>query len=149
VSVRQAAFAIVVLVLLAGCGGGGGSSRLSKSEFDAKANAICDKYQAMINAVGQPQSVTDVPGYIDKVLPLLREGTSKLDALKPPADLQSTFDEWRQIQRDQVDEAVALKKAADKGDAAEVSRIANEASAKNKRSNELASQLGAKTCAKD
>ena len=147
-SARQAAFAIVVMLVLAGCGGGG-SSRLSKSDFDAKANAICDKYQAKINAVGPPKSVTDVPGYIDKVLPLLREGTSKLDHLKPPADLQSTFDEWRQIQSDQVDEAVALKKAAGKGDGAEVSRIANEASAKNKRGNDLASQLGANTCAKD
>src|SRR5438132_679052 len=136
------------MLVLAGCGGGG-SSRLSKSDFDAKANAICDKYQAKINAAGQPKSISDVPAYIDRVLPLLREGTSKLDALKPPADLQGTFDEWRQIQRDQVDEAVALKKAADKADAAEVSRIANEASAKNTRSNELASQLGANTCAKD
>ena len=43
----------------------------------------------------------------------------------------------------------AAAKAAAKGDAAEVSRIANEASTKNKRSNDLASQLGAKTCAQD
>jgi hypothetical protein len=146
---RWAAFAILIILVLAGCGGSGGSSRLSKSEFDSKANAICDKYQAKINAVPQPKSVNDVPGYIDKVLPILREGTSKLDDLKPPADLQSTFDEWRQVQRDQVDEAEALKKAADKGDDAEVGRIANEASTKNKRGNDLASQLGATTCAKD
>src|SRR5437762_2166618 len=96
--VRQAALAIVSLLLLAACGGGGGSSsRLSKSEFDAKANAICDKYQAKVNAVAQPSGVKDVPAYIDKVLPILREGTSKLDDLKPPQDLQSTADEWRQL----------------------------------------------------
>jgi hypothetical protein len=148
---RQAALAIVSALLLAGCGGGGGggSSRLSKSEFDAKANAICDKYQKKINDVSQQKNLKEVPGYIDKVLPILREGTSKLADLKPPTTLQSTFDEWNQVQQDQVDEAEALKKAADKGDAAEVTRIASEADTKNKHGNELASQLGATACAQD
>ncbi len=150
VPIRQAVLAILVVLLLAACGGGGGSSsRLSKSEFDAKANDICDTYQKKINDVPQPSGIKDVPGYIDKVLPLLREGTSKLDDLKPPEDLQSKADEWRQILHKQVGQAEALKKAAHKGDVNEVGRIANEADADNKRGNELASQLGAKSCAQD
>jgi hypothetical protein len=152
VTTRQAALAIVAVALLAGCGGGGGgssSSRLSKSELDSKADAICDKYQKKINDVPSPKSLKEIPGYIDDVLPILREGTSKLSDLKPPADLEGTFDEWREIQRSQVDAAVALKKAAEKGDAAEVARIASEADTKDKRGNQLASQLGAKACAQD
>jgi hypothetical protein len=149
VSVRQAAFAILVILVLAGCGGGGGSSRLSKSEFDAKANAICDKYQAKINAVGQPQSVSDVPGYIDKVLPIIEEGTSKLDDLKPPQDIESTVNDWRVIQHTQIDEAKQLRDAAKKGDTAAVTKIANEAAAKNKSGNALAAQVGATSCAKN
>jgi len=148
VPVRQAVLAIAALLLLAACGGGGSSSRLSKSAFDAKANAICDKYQAKVNAVAQPSDVKSVPGYIDKVLPILREGTSKLDDLKPPQELQSTADEWRQLLHDQVNQAEALKKAADKGDTAEVARIAADAGTKNKRGNQLAAQLGAQSCAK-
>ena len=149
VAFRQALLAIVVIVLLAGCGGGGGSSRLSKSEFDAKANAVCDKYTKQINAVAQPKTLKDISHYVDTVLPILREGTSKLDDLKPPSDLQSTTDEWRQILHDEVKQAEALKKAADKGDTAQVLRIANETESKNKRGNALAAQLGAQTCAKD
>jgi hypothetical protein len=147
---RQAPLAILVVLLLAACGGGGGgSSRLSKSEFDSKANAICDEYEKKINDVQEPKNVKEVPDYIDKVLPLLREGTSKLDDLKPPEDLQSTADEWRKVLHDQVGEAEALKKAAEKRDTAEVGRIANEADQKNKRGNQLAAQLGAQHCAQD
>jgi hypothetical protein len=145
---KQATLAIVSALLLAGCGGGGGSSRLSKSAFDAKANAICDKYTTKINAVPQPKDIKSVPGYIDTVLPLLREGTSKLDELQPPKDLQTTADDWRQVLHDEVKETEALKKAADKGDAAELARIANEISTKDKHGNQLAAQLGAASCAK-
>jgi hypothetical protein len=147
---RQAAVAVIVLFVLAGCGGGGGgSSRLSKSEFDAKASSICDTYQKKISDVPQPKDVKDIPGYIDKVLPIVEEGTSKLDDLKPPADMQAKVDAWLSIQKGQVDQAKRLKAAAEKGDLAEVTKIANEADATNKRGNELASKIGATSCAQD
>jgi hypothetical protein len=144
---RQAAFAVFVVFVLAGCGGGGGSSRLSKSEFDAKASSICDTYQKKISDVPQPKDVKDIPGYIDKVLPIVEEGTSKLDDLKPPADMQSKVDTWLSIQKGQVDQAKRLKAAAEKGDLADVTKIANEADASNKRGNELAREIGATSCA--
>ena len=147
---RQAALAVFVAFVLAGCGGGGGgSSRLSKSEFDSKASSICDTYQKKINDVPQPKDVKDIPGYIDKVLPIVEEGTSKLDDLEPPADMQAKVDEWMTIQKGQVDQAKRLKAAAEKGDLAKVTAIANEADASNKRGNELARQIGATSCAQD
>jgi len=147
---RQAALAVFVAFVLAGCGGGGGgSSRLSKSEFDSKASSICDTYQKKISDVPQPKDVKDIPGYIDKVLPIVEEGTSKLDDLEPPADMQAKVDEWMTIQKAQVDQAKRLKAAAEKGDFAKVTAIANEADASNKRGNELARQIGATSCAQD
>jgi hypothetical protein len=146
---RQAALAVFVVFVLAGCGGGGGSSRLSKSDFDSKASSICDTYQKKIDDVAQPKDVKDIPGYIDKVLPILEEGTSKLDDLKPPADMQTKVDSWVSVQKDQVDQAKRLKAAAEKGDLAQVTKIANEADASNKRGNALAREIGATTCAQD
>ena len=103
---RQAALALLTVLVLAACGGGGGgSSRLSKSEFDAKANAVCDKYEKKIKAVPQPSGTKDIVSYIDKVLPILDEGTGKLDELNPPKEIESTVDEWRSIQHQEVDEA--------------------------------------------
>ena len=147
---RQAALALLTVLVLAACGGGGGgSSRLSKSEFDAKANAVCDKYEKKIKAVPQPSGTKDIVSYIDKVLPILDEGTGKLDELNPPKDIESTVDEWRSIQHQEVDEAKKLKEAAQKGDLAEVTKIAGETAASNKRGNQLALQIGATTCAAD
>lgn len=147
---RQAALAVFVVFVIAGCGGGGGgSSRLSKSEFDSKASSICDTYQKKIGDVPQPKDVKDIPGYIDKVLPIVEEGTSKLDDLEPPADMQAKVDEWMTIQKGQVDQAKRLKAAAEKGDFAKVTAIANEADASNKRGNELAREIGATSCAQD
>ena len=147
---RQAAFTIFVALVLAGCGGGGGgSSRLSKSEFDSKANSICDTYQKKIDAVPEPKDVKHIPDFLDKVTPIVEEGTSKLDDLEPPQELQTKVDAWMTIQKGQVDQAKKLKAAAEKGDLAEVTRIANEADASNKRGNDLARELGATTCAQD
>jgi hypothetical protein len=147
---RQATLTVFIVLVLAGCGGGGGgSSRLSKSEFDAKASSICDTYQKKINDVPQPKDIKDIPGYIDNVLPIVEEGTSKLGDLKPPADMQAKVDAWMTIQRAQVDQARRLKAAAEKGDLAKVTNIANEADASNKRGNELAREIGATSCAQD
>ena len=147
---RQATLTVFIVLVLAGCGGGGGgSSRLSKSEFDAKASSICDTYQKKINDVPQPKDIKDIPGYIDNVLPIVEEGTSKLGDLKPPADIQAKVDAWMTIQSAQVDQARRLKAAAEKGDLAKVTNIANEADASNKRGNELAREIGATSCAQD
>jgi hypothetical protein len=148
---RQAALGILVMFILAGCGGGGGSSssRLSKSEFDSKANAICDKYQKKIDSVPAPKNLKGIPDYIDKVLPIVEEGTSKLDDLNPPQDIEAKVDEWRRIQHEQVDQGKELKAAAEKGDFAKVTKIANEGNASNKRGNDLAREIGATTCAQD
>jgi hypothetical protein len=147
---RRAALIAFVVFVLAGCGGGGGgSSRLSRSEFDAKANSICDSYQKKINDVPQPKNATDIPSYIDKVLPIVEEGTSKLDDLEPPTDMQAKVDAWMTIQKAQVDQAKRLKAAAEKGDFKTVTNIANQADASNKRGNDLAREIGATSCAQD
>jgi hypothetical protein len=144
---RRAALASLTVLLLAACGGGGGSSRLSKSEFDAKANAICDEYQGKINAVPEPKNMKDVPTYIDKVLPLVEEGTSKLDDLRPPKDIEPTVDQWISLQREEIDQGKKLKAAAEKGDTATALKLVNEGNATDKRGNQLAKQIGANTCA--
>lgn len=145
---RRALILVVATVLLAGCGGGGGS-RLSKSELDGKANAICAKYSKKINDLGQPPDLKSIPAYVDKVLPLLKKGTDELNALKPPEDLESTYNEMISVQRESFGLAEDLKKAAQDGDQAKVGSLATKGNDQNSRFNALARQIGADTCAKD
>src|SRR5436190_5374177 len=92
-SVGAAALALVA----AGCGGGGA---LSKSEFDAKANAICAKYTRKMNAVPAPRKIDDVPAYVELVRPYIERGIDELASLKPPAKLEDTYDRWMSTRRE-------------------------------------------------
>jgi hypothetical protein len=130
----------------ASCGGG---SRLSKPEFDAKADAICKKYTGKINSVPAPKSINDVPAYVGKVKPLIERGVDEIAALKPPRELQSTYDTWLSTQRVALNQADELRRAAQKNDFPGVNRVIKLLDERNKRGNELAAQLGARTCAKD
>ena len=65
-SMRRVAFVLLVLIA-AGCGGG---SRLSKTDYAKRADAICSKYNAKINALGRPGGIKALPSYVDRALPI-------------------------------------------------------------------------------
>jgi hypothetical protein len=141
-SVGVLAFVLVV----AACGGG---SRLSKSEFDARANAICKKYTDKIHAVPTPKSIEDVPAYVTRVKPFIERGVDEIANLKPPQNLQDTYDQWLSTQRDALRQADQLRRAAQRNDLLDVNRMINRLRERNKRGNALAAQLGSGVCARD
>jgi hypothetical protein len=132
-------------LLAAGCGGGGGD-RLSREQLVAKADAICKDYNAKFNALGQPNSMDELGSFADKALPIAQEGRTKLGELKPPEDLQATYDKWLAEGDKAVDAIKRLRTAAEKNDAAAVRSIGEEANRENHKSDQLASQLGFKAC---
>jgi hypothetical protein len=106
-------------VLLAAACGGDGSSRLSKSDFRSKADAICRKYEGQIakataNVGGGANQIAET---IDKALPLIRKGQGELRDLKPPEDLAGTYNRWLDQGDDQVSQAEKLRDAARANDA--------------------------------
>ena len=135
-----------VALAVAGCGG---ASRLSKPQFDTKANAICKKYTDRINAVPTPKSIEDVPAYVTRVKPFIERGVDEIANLKPPQDLQQTYDRWLSTQREALSEADELRRAAERNDLLAVNHTIKQLDERNKRGNALAAQLGARVCAKD
>jgi hypothetical protein len=142
VSVGTAALAVFV----AGCGGG---APLSKSEFDAKADAVCAKYTKKINAVPAPKTITDVPAYVNLVKPYLERGVDELASLNPPASLKATYDSWINTQHEALTQTDELRKAAERNDLVGVNRMIQVLRARNVRGNALAAKLGADVCAKN
>jgi hypothetical protein len=143
------------MVLAAGCGGGGGSSssgggdRLTRSEFAAKADAICKKYNAKTKQIGNnSKSLSDVVKAFDQALPLLDSALSELRALKPPKSEQRNVDEWlaqSQVLKHDLQEMRDKAKAKDlKG----VQDAFARASANDRQGNHLAAKLGMKVCSK-
>jgi hypothetical protein len=135
-----------IALVVAGCGGG---SPLSKSEFDAKANAICAEYTKKLNAVPGPRKVNDVPAYVVLVKPYIERGVDALASLKPPASLRDTYASWMSTQREAITQTDELRKAAERNDLVGVNRMIQMLKDRNRRGNALAAQLGADVCARN
>src|SRR5205814_9478017 len=86
---------LVLLVTAVGLAGCGGSHTLTKSQFIAKADAICAKATADSNALPQPQSPPELVSLAQKTADIVRSMIKKLQALKAtPKDkavLQENF----------------------------------------------------------
>lgn len=136
-----------VALFVAACGGGG--SALSKSEFDAKANAICAKYTKKIDAVPGPRNINQVPAYVVLVKPYVERGVDELASLEPPANLRDTFASWMSTQREAITQTDELRQAAERNDLVGVNRMIQMLRDRNRRGNALAAQLGADVCAKN
>jgi hypothetical protein len=147
--VRRALGVTLFLACLAvGCGGGGGD-RLSQEEFQQQADAICEKYDKKIQALGSPQSPADIPAYVQKGIPLLRQGIAELRALNPPADVEDDYNRMLDETAKAIPAAETLADAAEKNDAAAVQDAIKEGQQADEASDELATKLGLGRCAAD
>jgi hypothetical protein len=142
---RRVALAVAVVAFVAGCGGGSG--RLSKAEYAKQADAICTKYNAKLKALARPTSISALPAYVDKALPLARKGDDELRALEPPKDEEQSAKEWLDQNDSVVGSMERLRDAAKKGDRAGIQTALNEASSANQTANRLARSLGLRVCA--
>ena len=132
--------------LTAGCGGGGGD-RLSQEEFQQQANVICEKYDKKIQALGSPESPADIPDFVQKGIPLLRQGIAELRALNPPADVEDDYNRMLDETAKAIPAAEKLADAAEKGDAAAVQDAIKEGEQADSASDELATKLKLDRCA--
>jgi hypothetical protein len=97
----------------------GGNDRLTKSEFNRQADAICAKYEQKIRSAMQGVPAGDeaqLAGAIERVLPVIRTGNDELRDLKPPENLQERYDRWLQIGDDEVTAAQKLHDSLRAGD---------------------------------
>jgi hypothetical protein len=145
---RVLGLALFFAALAAGCGGGGGDG-LSQEEFRQQADAICEKYDKKIQALGSPQSPADIPAYVQKGIPLLRQGIAELRALNPPADVEDDYNRMLNETAKSIPAAEKLAEAAEKGDAAAVQDAIREGQQADEASDELATKLKLDRCAAD
>jgi hypothetical protein len=145
---RALGLALFFACLAAGCGGGEGG-RLSQEEFQQQANAICEKYDKKIQALGSPESPADIPAYVQKGIPLLRQGIAELRALNPPAEVEDDYNRMLDETAKAIPAAEKLADAAEKNDAAAVQDAIKEGQQADDASDELAAKLKLDGCAAD
>jgi hypothetical protein len=142
--------ALFLACIAVGCGGGGGGGdRLSQEEFQEQANAICEKYDKKIQALGSPQSPADIPDFVQKGIPLLRQGIAELRALNPPADVEDDYNRMLDETAKAIPAAEKLADAAAKSDPTAVQEAIQEGEQADSASDELATKLKLDRCAAD
>jgi hypothetical protein len=137
---------VVLSVLAVGCGGDDGGERLSKTEFVSRADTICTKYEAKLDALGQPMNAKELRSFADKALPIAKDGREELGELTPPEALEATYDAWLEQGDEAIEIVERLRDAAEDGDQAEIQKIAQDAERADAEANRLASELGFEQC---
>lgn len=140
---------MLAVALVAGCGGGGGGKRLTRDEYATKADAICGKYTQQTKALANPKSLSDLADVADKSLPILDHAISDLRKLKPPANEQSTVDQWLAQVGNLKGDLKEIRDKAKTNDVKGVQAVVPQATRHNRASNQLATQLGMKVCNKN
>ena len=137
----------VAIGALSGCSGDGdGGDRLSRGEFVAQADAICRFYEARLEALRQPTNEAELRTFADKALPIAKEGRKDLGELRPPEELEATYDAWLEEGDEAIEIVERLRDAAAEGDQAEIGRIAADARRTDAEANRLADELGFEQC---
>ena len=146
---RRASLLLLAVALVAGCGGGGGGKRLTRDEYATKADAICGNYTQQTKALANPSNLSDLADVADKTLPILDHAISDLRKLKPPADEQSTVDQWLAQVENLKGDLKEIRDKAKTNDIQGVQAVVPKATQHNRQSNQLAAELGMKVCNKD
>jgi hypothetical protein len=127
----------------AGCGGG---DRLSKAEFQQRANAICGKYEKRIDALAQPESIDEVSAWVEKVIPLVEAEIDEMNDLNPPEEDQETFDQMIAKAEETRDAGEELGAAAEKNDQAAVQAALTKGQKSGDETDRLAGELELDDC---
>jgi hypothetical protein len=145
---------IAPLVLLAFCGmtvaacGGGGSERVTAAELVQRADAICAKERSSFARIQAhaPPNASVAADQTDELIKVTEDANARLRDLRPPEELQSSYDRYLDARERVIDQMNRGKDAAQDQDSAAYgaaqAAVARDAPQRRK----LAGALGFKAC---
>jgi len=141
-----AALLVVLAVLAAGCGGGG-SDTMTKEEYVAGLNTICEDVNGKIDDIGTPTSLEDLADKGEQVLEVYDEGIEEIGELNPPDEAADQHEELVASLKEQRDLSEQAVEAARDGDAEKAQELGGQIAPLETKSDQLATELGADQCA--
>jgi hypothetical protein len=135
----------VMAALAVGCGG---DEELSREEYVAELNAMCEDFSARERKIGEPQTVGDLVEKGPRILDAFEdEIVDKVGTLDPPDEIADQADRLVDLADQQRDVLAELVDAAKDSDIARVREFASKNAALNKEASRIARELGAESCA--
>jgi hypothetical protein len=129
---------------------GGSNQALSYSDFVAKANELCKSVNDQSDTVSAGltgEAANDAP-ILEKLIPILKDGTAKLDTLTPPAELGDAWNAFKADAEAQLPLTDAALAAAKSGDDASYKQAIAQLQTAGEKTNTDAAATGAAECAK-
>lgn len=142
----RAAVLAAGLLSLAAAGCGGGANGLTPEQYREQVNQICADFEEELGALESPESIDDVPEYVDRVIPLVEQEIADVRELEPPEEMEAQVEEMLAQAEEAIEAARDLRDAAENEDeqaANEALRRGNEANAEADR---IAGELGLDEC---
>lgn len=148
---RTLAAAAVALATFfaAGCGGDGGNGELTAEEFRQQADAICAEFESKLDAIEQPSSPDDLKRFVDDAVPIIEEGTQKLNDLDPPEEFRDEWTRVIEINSQNLDTIKEVQKALEDDDVEEAQRLIADAGGNEEEADRLAREIGLTKCGQD
>ena len=83
---RRLAAALPLLLVAACSGGGGDDLEERRNAYLDRAEAVCERTNADIDALGTPAGVEQVPEFADKAVAIVQRTVEELSAVEPPEE---------------------------------------------------------------
>jgi hypothetical protein len=138
-------FVVLVTFAAGGCGEG---DRLSRQEFVREATEICSPLERELEALPQPQSLSDLGPYASRAGELTEDGLERLRKLRPPQALERPFERYLTRVEHVVDLLDDLEAAAARSELDEAQRLTREI-AEVDDADDLARAAGIPACEQD
>jgi hypothetical protein len=148
---RRQLVPIVAAALGLAAAASGPLAALPAPEYRARAQAICAAAERDLRRMPVPDSRAELRPYLDRLLPVLRRATRRLDALEPPARLAGDHARYVRTGRLSIAVFAAMRGRLARGaDAAVVARQAEPRLARlDAQGTALARGLGLAVCARE
>jgi hypothetical protein len=131
--------------LATGCGG---DDELSKEEYVAELNAMCEDFSAREKVIGEPRTAADLVEKGPRIVDAFNKAIAdKVGTLEPPDEIADEADHLVDLADEQRDVLAELVDAAKGSDIAKVRELASKNAALNKEASTIARELGAESCA--
>jgi hypothetical protein len=158
------ALAAVAALAIAGCGGdddttdattaatgasGVAGAPLTQEEFVSQGNQICGDVNDQLNAMTAPSNdLGSIAQFASDGLAIIEPALAQFQAITPPADLQSKWDDFLSKADQQIELTKQMQAAAEAGDKQQVKDLLGQIQAMDD-DGALAKELGLDVCAQE
>ena len=135
-----------IAALAAGCGGAG--EALSRDQYVARLNAMCEDFAAREKQIGEPESAEDLAESGPQILEAFEHSiVEKVHDLEPPSEIAAQANRLVEIADRQRDVLSGVVDAAQRNDLARIPELLSRNRALNAEAGSIAHDLGADACA--